>query len=368
MEPLTADDFNESGNPAEVVQRPFPRLAAELAPITGRLKTEPGDFDVEEIPAYLPSGEGEHLFLWIEKEDVAAEQLTRHVARTFNLPVGDVGVAGLKDRRAVTRQWISVPARLAEGVGVESLNTAQIRVLSSARHNNKLRTGHLKGNRFSILLRETEAEALPRALAIAERISTAGFPNYYGSQRYGAEGNTLDLGWQLLRGTKTPRDIPGSRRKFLLRLALSSVQSSLFDQSLADRIDDGLFARVLEGDVMQVVASGGVFVTEDAVTDQQRLDAGEIAITGPMFGPKMRGPTGVAAEREAKVLDANQVLPDAFTKFSQLTSGTRRPYSIKPADLTITEDPNGLRFQFTLPPGTYATTLLREFLQPADNR
>src|SRR5438309_1775383 len=93
---------------------PLPYLTAGLPGIGGRIKQEPEDFEVEEIPAYEPSGSGDFLYLWVEKRDLGAEYFTRQVARRLGLPVGEVGTAGLKDRRAVARQMVSVPVR-AEG-------------------------------------------------------------------------------------------------------------------------------------------------------------------------------------------------------------------------------------------------------------
>lgn len=341
----------------------WPRLTEVLPGISGRLKAVPEDFVVEEIPAYEPSGTGEHLFLWIEKRDVAAEQLTRHVARGLEISPRDVGVAGLKDRFAVTRQYLSVPARCAERV--PGLETDRIRVLKAVQHGNKLRTGHLRGNRFSLLVRDTLPGDAGRAGAIAAVIGRVGFPNYYGEQRFGRDRETLQLGLDLLTGRQTPRDIPFSRRRFLLKFALSAAQSQLFNAVLAERVRDNLLQTVLAGDVMEVVESGGKFVVEDAAVEQPRCEAGEIVPTGPMFGPKMKAPTGVPAEREARVLQEHGLTPEQFGGFSQLLSGTRRALAIRPEDLQIATEPDGLRFEFTLPSGVYATTLLREFLRHA---
>ena len=338
-----------------------PFLTADLPGIGGTLKECPRDFEVEEIPAYLPAGDGEHLFLWIEKEDVSAEQLTRHVASTLRLSGREIGVAGLKDRRAVTRQYLSVPARCEDRIG--TLGTDRIRVLEMRRHRNKLRTGHLKGNRFSLLVRGVEPQADSRATEIGRRIDRVGFPNYFGAQRYGREGETLALGWQLVNGSKTARDVPAARRRFLLRLALSAVQSSLFDDTLAERVHDGLLDQVVPGDVMQVSESGGLFVAEDPSREQIRFDRGEIVTTGPMFGPKMFAPTNEAALREARVLERRQVVLSDFTRYPKLTSGTRRPLVVRPAELRIEPEEHGLRFRFILPAGVYATTLLREFMK-----
>ena len=338
---------------------PLPYLTPDVPGIGGMLKHVPEDFDVEEIPAYEPSGSGEHLFLWIEKRDVSAEQLTRHLSRALGVPPGEIGSAGLKDRRAVTRQYVSVPARLESSIA--AVETGSIRVLRSARHGNKLRTGHLKGNRFSILVRNVGPDAVTRAAAIAERIRALGFPNYFGEQRFGREGDTRALGFDLLRGVKASRDLRGGNERFLLRLALSAVQSQLFNEALAERLADGLLHGVLVGDVMEVVASGGKFVVDDARAEQMRFDRREVVTTGPLFGPKMKLPAGEPAEREARLLERHGLGSADFLRFRKLTSGTRRPYVIWPEELRVNREPDGLRFRFSLAAGVYATTLLREF-------
>jgi tRNA pseudouridine13 synthase len=339
----------------------LPFLTSALSGIGGSLKERPEDFVVEEVPVYRPTGTGEHLFLWVEKTDVGGMDLVRHIGRALGVSLRDIGTAGVKDRRAVTRQFVSVPARAEERIG--RIETDRIRVLSSARHGNKLRTGHLAGNRFSILVRQVDADAAEKARPIAEAISRHGFPNYYGEQRFGRDKETLELGLELLRGQKQPRDIPAPRRSFLLRMALSAVQSALFNDVLAQRLRDGLFSTVLAGDVMQVAASGGPFVVSDAAAEQRRFDARETVLTGPMFGPEMRSPRDEPAGREARVLAAWGLALDDFSRYSKLTAGTRRPLVVWPGELRVASEPEGLRFEFTLPSGVYATTLLREFLK-----
>src|SRR5205807_3348057 len=144
----------------------------------GRIKAQPEDFEVEEIPAYEPCGEGEFLYLWVQKRGMGAEYFVRQLAKRLQIPPDEVGTAGMKDRHAVTRQWVSVPAscepRLAglEGDG--------IRVLQTSRHGNKLRPGHLHGNRFRILVRDVEPEAAARLPALVEALRQGGLPNFYG--------------------------------------------------------------------------------------------------------------------------------------------------------------------------------------------
>lgn len=350
----------------------WPLLTADLPGIVGTLKSQPEDFEVEEIPAYPPSGDGEHLFLWIEKRGVSADELTRHLSRTLDISPGDLGTAGLKDKQAVTRQFVSVPRRIESLL--PSLNTDNIRVLNSTPHKNKLRTGHLHGNRFRVLVRDVvEPDALTKANAIAERLRLSGLPNYFGSQRFGNNGSTLKQGLSLLSETgassepsRKSRDRHRSGRQFLHRLALSAAQSWLFNQVLAERLRDGLLDRVLLGDVMQVCATGGLFIAQDLAAEQPRFDAQETVMTGPMFGPKMKPTTDEPATREQRVLDAAQLSPDAFRRYGHLTDGTRRPLLVRPDDLRISAVPDGLLFEFALPSGCYATVLLHEFMK-ADN-
>lgn len=337
----------------------LPYLTADIPGVGGELKQEAGDFEVEEIPAYLPLGSGEHLFLWIEKTGITTEQLTRHLVHVLRVPNRDIGVAALKDRHAVTRQFISVPAKFADRV--PDVATDQIRVLSATLHQNKLRTGHLRGNRFSILLRNVRPGAAESASTMTSRLQQLGVPNYFGEQRFGRDGDTAELGFALLRGEQVPEDIHPSRRRFLVRLALSAAQSVLFNQLLAARLRAGELHRVILGDVLQVVASGGVFVCEDVQADQCRFENREIVPAGPMFGPKMKLAASDIAEREAQVLKDHHLTPEDFRRYHELTSGARRPYLIFPTDLEVSPEADGLRFRFSLPSGSYATVLLREF-------
>lgn len=338
-----------------------PFLTADLPGIGGLLKQSPDDFVVEEIPAYVPTGEGEHLFLWVEKRDLSAEQLHARIARVLQISRNDVGIAGLKDRRAVTRQFVSVPAKSAARIA--DIDCPELRVLSATPHRNKLRTGHLRGNRFDILVRDVCPDAFVRAQAIAAVIRDRGFPNYYGAQRFGIDDSTVTLGFDLLAGRQQPRDIPASRRRFLLRLALSAVQSRLFNKVLADRLTAGRLHQVEPGDVMQVTASRGCFVVADAATEQARFDRRETVITGPLFGVEMKSPSATPLEREQAVLAHHDITTAMLAEYRKLIPGARRPSLIWPDELNTEQVANGLRFRFTLPSGVYATTLLREFMK-----
>jgi tRNA pseudouridine13 synthase len=352
---------NPSANSAtdHLIGLPLPCITVNLPGIGGLSKDRAEDFVVEEISAYAPEETGEFLFLRVEKTGLSAEQLVSHLARCLNIAHQDVGTAGMKDRQAITRQMVSVPLRCQ--ALVDTFAHEQIRILEVHRHRHKLRTGHLKGNRFSLLIRNTEAEALDKAQAIGAELARKGVPNFFGDQRFGRDAETLKLGLELLQGTKSPGAIPRARRKFLLRLALSAVQSALFNRSLAERMRQGILHQVLEGDVMQVIASGGPFVVEDPGREQLRFDAREIVISGPIFGPKMKLPAGAIAVREDRLLEESGIPRTAFDRYSNLTPGTRRPYLVWLDDLLIAEEPDGIRLEFMLPSGCYATVVLREF-------
>jgi tRNA pseudouridine13 synthase len=354
MEPAFANP-----NTDHLIGLPLPFITQNLPGIGGTSKGRAEDFIVEEIPAYPPEEAGEFLFLWVEKTGLSAEQLTSHLARSLKIAHQDIGMAGMKDRQAVTRQMVSVPARCQPLV--ESFQQEQIRILEVHRHRHKLRTGHLRGNRFSILVRDVAGRALENALAIATQLEKTGVANFFGDQRFGRDAETLRLGLELLQGTKTPGAIPRARRKFLLRLALSAVQSALFNRALVERMRDDLMHKVVAGDVMQVTASGGPFVAQDPTIEQPRFEAREIVISGPIFGPKMKQPAGEIVLREDRLLADSGIPREAFDRFSNLTPGTRRPYLIWPEVLTIAAEADGVRLAFTLPSGCYATVVLREF-------
>jgi tRNA pseudouridine13 synthase len=346
---------------------PPPLLTTDLPGLGGRLKAEPEDFEVEEIPAYEPSGDGPFLYLWVEKRGLGADYFGRQVARRLGVAPGEVGMAGLKDRHAVTRQWVSVPAAAAERLA--QLDGDGIRVLHTSRHGNKLKPGHLRGNRFRVLLRDVPADALAddRLPRLLNRLRREGVPNFYGPQRFGRDGETLKLGLALLRGEPPPPSASGRpanlRSPFLRKLALSAAQSGLFNAYLARRLSDGLLRRVLEGDVMAKWPLGGLFVAADVAAEQARFDARETVSAGPMFGRKTFRAAGEAARREAAVLADAGLSAASFAGFGKLLQGTRRHNLVYVEDLTAAVEPGGVRLTFTLPAGSYATVLLREVMK-----
>jgi len=182
--------------------------------------------------------------------------------------------------------------------------------------------------------------------------------NYYGPQRFGRDGSTLDLGFRCLAGKQSKRIRP-----FQYKFALSAVQSLLFNDYLALRLVDGLSREVIPGDVLMKWPGGGIFIAEDVPTEQKRFDDRETVTGGPMYGARMYPAKGLAAEREAAVLRDNDLTIDAFSGFGKLMSGTRRHNLIYIDDLNAEWESEGLRLTFTLPAGCYATVLLKEVMK-----
>lgn len=335
-----------------------PLQTVGLPGIGGSIKQSCEDFEVEEIPAYAPAETGEFLFLWVEKRDMGADYFQRQVARRLGIRPNDIGVAGLKDRRAVTRQMISVPAAAFDRL--PALEGEGIRLLETHRHTNKLRPGHLHGNRFKVLIRDVQNS--DSVEPILDRLRNLGIPNFYGPQRFGRNWETLQLGVQLLRDAKDVNR-KSMRNPFMRKLALSAVQAALFNDYLGQRIANGLFLRVLNGDVMGKWPFGGMFIAEDLPHEQMRFDIHETVHMGPIFGRKTFPAKADAAEREAAVLHDAEIAKDAFARFGKLMQGTRRHNVVYANELAAEKVTDGVRVSFVLPAGSYATVLLREIMK-----
>jgi tRNA pseudouridine13 synthase len=335
-------------------QKPVPLLTPELPGTSGLVRVSEEDFFVEELPLYAPSGVGQHLYLTVEKRGRTTPEVAKEIARALGARERDVGTAGLKDKRALTVQRISVATKAPPEEALQ-LSGPGYRVLAAVRHGNKLRPGHLRGNRFRIVLRGVLPGALARAEAICARLRALGAANLFGPQRFGRYGDNATLGRALLLREQRVRD------RFLRRIALSALQSELFNRCLAARIADGLFATAIEGDVLKKRATGGLFVCEDSAADALRVASFEVDPAGPLPGHSLFAARGEAFRREQAVLAEANVDPASFAAGGQEMQGARRPYRIAPDELRA--EPAGtdaLAIAFALPKGSYAVSVLRE--------
>ena len=321
------------------------------------IRATPDDFEVEELPAYEPSGSGAHLYVRFRKRGIDTLVAVRTLAERLGVPVREAGTAGLKDRHAVTVQSASFPWPEPRGLpDAATLSGEGLEVLALARHGNKLRTGHLHGNRFSLVLREIAPERVAEVAALLERAGREGLPNHFGSQRFGRGGDNVEQALAWMRGER-----PAPRDTKLRRLQFSAVQSALFHRVLDRRVADGSWKHVLAGDVVTLRHTNKTFLSTDPLSDAPRAEAGDISATGPIYGAKMRWPEGAPLALEREILAS---VPDAealFAKWSTLGEGARRPLRVVPEELSVavvSDQPGTLRVRFVLPKGAYATSVL----------
>jgi tRNA pseudouridine13 synthase len=339
----------------------LPYLTNEFPGIGGKIKQEPNHFEVEEIPLYEPKGMGQHLYVSITKENKTTRQIQKELAELFNLPYHYIGHAGLKDKEAITTQSFSI-LLINENMSVKELENMiqqniDVDVNWAKFHVNKLRTGHLLGNRFKITITEIDMdinEAYELARKISAKIHESGLPNFYGKQRTGEDGENIISGWQILTGKKWIND------KWLRRYLIGSYQSYLCNKYLSDRFKKGLYFKMLKGDIAKKHDTGGIFWVDDLIKAQQRYEDKEISFTAPIYGYKMS-----EVKNDSKIFE-DEIIKNANISLSQLrknkVTGTRRIGRILPkiSPEKVDED---IVLSFQLPKGSFATIVLREFMK-----
>ena len=333
----------------------LPYITAELPGFGGQLKATTGHFVVEEIPLYEPCGQGGHLYVLLTREGWNTRDVAKALADLYGLPVRDIGYAGLKDRHARCTQAFSLPA-LAPGDAGRINQELPFQVHWARRHTNKLKVGHLLGNRFRIKVSQLAVpagEALARSRPIAQAIARRGIPNFYGAQRFGLEGRNVEKGRQALLNPRRRGD------RWLHKLMISAYQAYLFNTYLVSRVDLGLFEQVLLGDIAKKSDTGGMFEVKDAQAEQPRYACGEIHFTGPLYGAKMWAAGGQAGELEAAVLSKAELTKEHFRQAG--VAGTRRPGRLWLPAVEINCGDDTLSLAFSLPKGAFATVVLREF-------
>ena len=293
------------------------------------------DFIVTELPLQLPSGEGEHIWLDVEKNGANTAFVAQQLAEAAGVQERDVGYAGLKDRYAVTRQWFSIYLPKGETPDLTQLAHPEFKVLSQTRHVKKLRPGDLQGNRFHIVLRDVtgDPDAMKAIEANLRAIASQGVPNYFGAQRFGFEGGNVEQGRAMLAREIRVRN---PKKKGIY---LSAVRSFVFNEVLALRIQQGLWGKTLPGDVM----------------DEAGLP------TGPLWGRGRVSTTGEAQALENGVAERHATLCDGMEHAG--LDQERRALVARPMDLSW-EWPQAhqLVLTFALPAGNYATSVLNEVL------
>ena len=399
----------------------LPFLTADIDGVGGDIKTIPADFVVEEIPLYDFTGNGTHVYTYIQKKGLTTDELMTRMAHGLDIRKLDIGYAGRKDANAITRQWFSIEHIDPEKI--KNLDLGGAKILDMTRHGNKLKVGHLKGNRFTIRIRNLKLplkEAETTARQVMDILWRRGVPNYFGRQRFGYRHDSHLLGaaivkhniqefFDILLGRPeldTQEEFIKPRRlyeagdfeeafyawhpafrdhrkalrvliknngninktframdKRLLSLLVSAWQSDLFNAVLAKRLPQ--MDKIMEGDMAYKHENGACFRVEDPDTEQSRCDAFDISPTGPLLGKRMKELTGPAGDIEKPILEPIELIKDDMPRLKKHGAvGGRRPLRFQPknTDIDTCTDEYGdyLQLQFELPSGCYATVLLRE--------
>lgn len=366
-------------------------VTGDIPPIGGRIKDRPEDFLVDEIPAYQPSGEGEHLYFLIQKRGLSTLEMVRLLATHFGVPPGDIGYAGLKDKQAITRQVVSIRLPGKSATDFSMIQSDKLAVLWTDRHANKIRSGHLKGNRFSIRVRGVSFTDVRHAHRVLERLEQVGVPNRVGEQRFGllrnnhligralilrdfqgaldemlgpnpefpaqnAEGRRLyregryadailhfpkaarteSLALRALARGDKPQRVVYAMDPTVVKFFISAFQSAIFNAVLDERLAAGSFGTTLPGDLAFKHENGSIFAIDDAVhadpSTHERARRLEISPTGPMWQGRMMRAGGEIDRVERAALERVGVtLADleAFTaRAPQLIEGARRPFRV----------------------------------------
>lgn len=337
-------------------------MSASLLPICARFRVRPEDFQVEERLGFDPVGEGEHLFVWIEKRGANTAWVAGQLARWAGVAPMAVGYAGLKDRHAVTRQWFSVhlPRRVAPDAdpAIEG-----VRVLRREWHDRKLKRGAHRGNRFAIVLRDVEGDIAAAESALV-RIATDGVPNAFGEQRFGRDAGNVEQARDWL-SSEHPARLPRDRRSLLL----SAARSHLFNAVLAERIRRGDWNRPLTGDCYQLDGRGSWFGPETTITDEiaGRVQRGDIHPTGPLWGAGDPPTLHEVLHLETTMAANEPALCAGLVRFG--LKQERRALRVCPRDLSWQRpsgDPDALQLDFDLPRGSFATAVMAAFCRAED--
>ncbi|HMS84149.1 MAG TPA: tRNA pseudouridine(13) synthase TruD [Nitrospira sp.] len=336
-----------------------PFLTSDLPGIGGRIRSVPEDFQVEERPLYLPCGSGEHLYVTITKRGLSTPDLVRRLSSTLGIKAQAIGVAGLKDARAVTTQMISLQGIVPEQVARLPIDETLLNVTVLGRHRNRLRTGHHAGNRFRLTIRDVAGHAKDTVSMILERLTRRGIPNYFGPQRQGKDGTNYQTGAALLHDARRREKMNRNQRIWYL----NTYQSFLFNQILARRIEQ--IDRVFIGDWAMKSENGACFQVDDAEQEQPRADRFEISPTGILFGSRVSWAGGEPGAIEEAVIAEAGATKDTLVSAAKACGfrGERRALRVPLSDLEWALDGDTLTICFRLPPGAYATSVLRELMK-----
>lgn len=345
---ITLDERERLASGARVDSLP---RAYGKPPATGVIRRVPADFFVCEILPFRLSGAGEHLYVKLRKTSQNTEWVARQLAKRFHLPFRAVGFAGLKDRHAVTEQWFSMHLAGKPDPCLQELGIDGVELVDVSRHGIKLRRGMLAGNRFSIVVSDLAGD-LGELGARVQYLQTRQLPNYFGAQRFGKDAGNL----QLLDVARNGREPEQRARSF----GLSAIRSALFNGYLAERIRQNTWLEPLPGEIAYD-ASAETYIHVDKIPDAPD----RYAATGILWGCGDNKATGTALSTESQYFERFGGVTGLLATYK--VRMMRRPLSLCIPDLSWNLSRNSMEMRFTLSSGTYATAVLREFVEFTDS-
>lgn len=325
--------------------------------VGGVIKSSNSDFMVTEVLSFEPSGEGEHLFLQIEKDNCNTDWVAKQLQQFADLSSKDVGYAGKKDRYSVSSQWFSLHLP-GKQIDLSELQNDSFKIVKSIRHNKKLRIGSIKENQFKIIVRELTGKLNLELVSLLEQ---KGFPNYFGPQRFGHQFNNLHKATDLLVNGKKIKN------RNTKSMVLSSARSYLFNLQLAERVSDKSWDQLIEGDCLMLNNSQSFYQLEQVNNEEaERLSSGDTHVSGWMAGKQTSNAKSKALEFETRAYDKYIDWIDGLTRLN--VDSARRAMRVFPRELTVEQIDSEAVFQFSLPKGCFATSLLREFANCVDKK
>jgi tRNA pseudouridine13 synthase len=318
------------------------------------LKACAEDFQVDEVLDIPLSGEGEHLWLWVEKRNLNTEEAARRLAKAAGVPLRTVSYAGLKDRQALTRQWFSLHLPGKADPNLSAAQNDTLSILKQTRHSRKLQRGAHSANGFTLRLTALAADraALDERLEAMQR---TGVPNYFGTQRFGFQGGNVFDAQQYAERQALPE-----QRNVRSRL-LSTARSFLFNRMLAARVADGTWNRAQVGDLLAFTDSRSFFPACEAECSDPRLAILDLHPTGALWGEGGSVATGDCAALENAIAGEHQALCSWLARAG--LAQERRILRLPIGGLTWHyPEPDILQLEFVLPAGCFATVVVRELV------
>jgi len=326
------------------------------ATCSGKIKLQADDFKVVEQLGFDFTGAGEHLFLYIQKTGLTTHELINLIADELSVPARQIGYSGLKDKQAVTRQWISVQLPGCKQIP-DITETDQFQILQTHWHDKKLRVGVHKSNQFDITVRNITGDVTGLTSSV-ENLKRYGFANYFGEQRFGAKGDNVEQALRILNNRHKSKRMTRTKKSLLI----SSLRSELFNQILSKRISQEIWQQPVDGDVFILAGSQSVFVEPLSSEISRRYQEFDIHSGVSLFGKGDSRLSLLALDIENEIFTANAEICETLLNQNLKRSFRANRVVAKNLEYQYFPELAKIHIQVELVKGSYLTTLLNHFI------